>query len=137
MSTSPQPDNGSGSSGGGVRFGDFIHPEADTLFGKVDFAGMLAAFGKAGLVGFFTFLAGIALAFQQSIGNIFEAATAGWRSVGIAYQAVLADVQTRALAVAVSDLGGFEFLALPASAAAALGPALVISFVIALAWGFD
>lgn len=116
--------------------GSFIDPTADSLLAKVDFLGLIATFGKAGVGALIIGLVSIPLALAGAFEELVDALGFTFlEAPAIAFQQSLVVVQTRAVAVAAGDLGVFELFALPASAVAALGPIVVVAVVAALVLG--
>lgn len=146
MSAGPQTDGGGGgddASGGsplslsGV-FSTYIDRSNPRLLGKVDFLGIAGVLFRAGVYTAFAALIAIPLAFAGAFEEVMDAL--GFAAFELPAQfliATLRDLQGAAIAIAAGELPVFEAFALPVSAAAALGPALVVAVAIALAWGFD
>jgi hypothetical protein len=131
-----------GSGGGGedhvdVSASDFFNPEADSLWGRVDFLGMIGTFGKATVVGFFSFFAGIVLSVERSVESVFEASMGNVTGVTNALTTSLADAQSAAIQAASADVNMFGIFSITAGNLALLASFLSAAVLVYLflGWG--
>lgn len=130
MSSSGQLDSGGG--GGGFSLSEFIRPNANRLFARIDFLGFIERVGGAAALAIYTTIIaiplGLAGAFDQLLGG-FEFSLVATTDAFVGF---LIQLSTGAQAAAAGDLGQFEVFALPVSAAAAVGPVLAVIVVFVL-----
>lgn len=120
------------------QFWQHVDPNNPRLLGKVDFLGLIGTLGRAGFLGLVAGLVAIPLAVAGAFEEIVQAVGFGFLvAPAQGFVQWLTVLQSIALNAAAGDLPAFEVFALPASAVSALGPVLVLAFVIALAWGFE
>ncbi|MDZ7701821.1 MAG: hypothetical protein U5J98_06980 [Halobacteriales archaeon] len=119
-------------------FRQFLNPNADSLFAKVDFSGIVGSIGGGTALTILGAFVAIGVALRQFIEQVGGGIQTALSDVLLAAGVGPFSLQQRATEAAAGSLEGFGFLAAPVSSATALSAVLVLGLVGALfIWGFD
>lgn len=125
------------STGRSITLADYIDRDSDSIFGKVDFLGLIGDIGKAEFVALLSFFSGIAIAAQESIRKVGDSIReTAFESVD-ALLSIPLSIQESAVATAAKDVVEFEIFALPAGTVVTLSVFVVLAVIVFIFVGGD
>lgn len=114
---------------------NFVDRNADTLLGRVDFAGIATHTGRAAVLAVFTGIITVVLAIRQAFGGLATALEFFLSAPVEAITAGVVGVQRTAIAVTSGAIAEQGFLGLPFGVAVVLVSIGIVAFAIMLARG--
>jgi hypothetical protein len=111
----------------GTTFSSFVHPDADGLLQKVDFAGMVGTFWRSFVIAIVSGVVAIPIAVGDAITDWFDALIRTQFNITTALASMPGDQLVAATTEAVASLGQFGFLAFPMAVIGLLALYLVVN----------